>query len=139
MLESNEEKYTQNISIIQQYFDISEDAATYIFFRRKRSFPWKKKQDNGYLFWNAKFQNALIAADSIIGFDWKSLEYGKEEEVLKKYGIYVCIQSNNLFRERKNDEIIIYDDNEWTFISKRKKSLSSNKIALQKMGLLPKK
>ncbi len=139
--EDSKKIYAEKIEVIQRYYDISKEAAIYIYFRRKRSFPWKKKSDHKYLFWNAKLQNALIMADSILGFDWNTLEYGKEEEYLNKYNIYVCAQSNDLFRKQEEHVDIITDDDgeEWAYISKKKKSNNSDKIILQKIGLLPKK
>ncbi len=133
--------YEEKIGVIQRYYDISKDAAVYIYFRRKRSFPWKKKSDQKYLFWNAKLQNALIMADGILGFNWQTLEYGKEEETLKNFGIYIRDQSNNLFRKYNDNftEATEQEDNDW-IINKKKKKVKTNfdKLALQKMGLLPK-
>ncbi len=129
-------KYNSNIEAIQNYYNISNIAATYIYFRRKRSFPWKKKSDPKYLYWNAKLQNALIYADSIFGFDWESLEFGNEEELLKNYGIIISEQSTDLFRKPRDDNI--YEDkegNEWRVITKNKKK--TDEQVLKSIGLLP--
>jgi hypothetical protein len=156
---SDDEKklqYKIRINAIKEYYGISEEAAIYIYFRRKRNYPWKKKNDPGYLFWNAKLQNALIEADNIIGFDWVGLEYGKEQEVLLSYGIDIDKQSQNIHRIHKehksNNKIEKYlDDNgdEWTYIKKREKNKrydinkknntnKNNEAILRSIGLLPK-
>lgn len=139
---SNEIKknYNDRIMAIQRYYEISEIAAIYIYFRRKRSYPWKKKSDPKYLFWNAKLQNALILADTIFGFDWESLEYGKEEEMLKNYGIDINTQPNDLFRKKEepNNTFIDEEGNEWQYVSK-KKNVNPDELILQMIGLLPKK
>jgi hypothetical protein len=140
-MEDSKKQYDEKIKVIQRYYDISEDAAVYIYFRRKRSFPWKKKSDEKYLFWNAKLQNALISADNILGFDWNSMEYGKEEETLRKFDICILTQSNNLFRKHE-DYVEVMEDDEggnWTYISKMRKTNNTDKIMLQNIGLLPKK
>lgn len=134
--------YNERISTIQRYYDISNIAAVYIYFRRKRSYPWKKKSDPKYLYWNAKLQNALISADSIFGFDWTSMEYGKEEETLQNYGIDIKTQSNDLFRVHETSEKKPDDDEEegWYVVSKKKsKPVDPDVFTLQTIGLLPKK
>jgi len=88
----------EKIECVRRYYGISHAAALYIYHRRRRSYPWFKKSDAQYLYWNAKLQNALIAADSILNFDWGQMEYGNEEEYLALYGVDVRGQSNNLFR-----------------------------------------
>ncbi len=129
-------KYNERIDAIQRYYDISYIAAVYIYFRRKRSFPWKKKSDPKYLYWNAKLQNALIYADSIFGFDWEAMEYGKEEETLKSCGIDVSAQSNNLYRNKEVPTSIV-DENgsEWQIVNRSKKN--PDIAVLRSIGLLP--
>lgn len=39
----DQEIYMKKIRIIQTYYGISENAAIYIYYRRKRSYPWRKK------------------------------------------------------------------------------------------------
>ena len=129
---SEEEK----IDTIMTYYNISYIAARYIYFRRRRSFPWKKKSQSGYLYWNAKLQNALIYADSIFGFDWHSMEYGNEEETLKIYGIDVKTQSNNLFRTKTpKSEYVDNDGIVWNIVVSKK---SKEETILKSAGLLPK-
>jgi hypothetical protein len=140
--EETKKKYNERIAAIQNYYDISNIAAVYMYFRRKRSYPWKKKSDPKYLYWNAKLQNALILADSIFGFDWESMEYGKEEETLQNYGIDIKSQSNNLFREKDQPSASYIDDdgNEWQVVSKKKNNIVNSDVdLLQSIGLLPKK
>ena len=154
---TDEEKktlYVLKINTIMEYYNISNEAAIYIYFRRKRSYPWRKKTDPKYLFWNARLQNALIKADSIIGFNWAALEYGKEEDALKKYGIDIATQSQNLYRHKSVDihdnhesvtrEVGNKEENssEWTYVTR---SQNKNRIKktdriklLSNMGLLPK-
>lgn len=127
------------IDAIKRYYEISTMASTYIFFRRKRSYPWKKKSDPKYLFWNAKLQNALIFADSIFGFDWESMEYGKEEETLAEYGIDIKAQSNDLYRKKERSDLYIDEEgNEWNIVSSKKKHNDPDEVILRSLGLLPK-
>ena len=81
------QQYNEKINAIKIYFEVSAEAAVYIYYRRKRSFPWRKKGDPKYLYWNAKLLQKLIQMDNILDFDWRSMEFGKEEDVFKKYDI----------------------------------------------------
>lgn len=133
--------YEERIKTIMDYYCISKEAANYLYFRRRRSFPWCKKSDAKYLYWNARLQNALIEADNIIGFNWEALEFGDEENYLKKYDIIISEKEQNLFRENKNIDEKIYKDAdglEWTQVNnkKNKKENTQEKI-LQNCGLLP--
>jgi hypothetical protein len=146
--EDRKERYKKRIQVIKDYYGVSDEAAVYIYFRRKRSYPWKKKSDPKYLFWNAKLQNALIEADSIVGFDWMAMQYGKEEETLLKYGIDIVAQSQNLFRPPTTlqRERTYLDENglEWEYATvKRRQSERSPEereqiTVLQSIGLIPK-
>ena len=77
--------FDTRISAISEYLGISKDAALYIYLRKKRAM--RKKSDTKYLAWNIQLQNALVKADKCIGFNWKTLEFGKEESELIKHGI----------------------------------------------------
>lgn len=129
-------QYKEKINAIKTYFNISSEAAIYIYYRRKRSFPWKKKYDPKYLFWNAKLQNALIYMDSIIDFEWNSLEFGKESEIMAKYGVELDSQSQDLFRNFEKNKKQKYKDDqgdEWNIVPKK----SNHEKILQTLKLLP--
>jgi hypothetical protein len=133
----NNKKYIKNIddldvifNIISNYFNISYDASTYLYYRRRKSFPWKKKNSAKYLFWNAKFQNALISLDKVKDFNWKLLEFGKEYEYLQLHNIDIESQDTNLFRELNKNKFISKDG--WNTICS-----NINIKLLKKIGLIP--
>lgn len=135
-MEEAKQKYNIRIEAIQRYYDISHIAAVYIYFRRKRSYPWRKKSDPKYLFWNSKLQNALIYADSIFGFDWEAMEYGNEEETLQSYGIDIQSQPTNLFRDKEITTTYVDEEgNTWNIVNKSKKN--PDVAILKSIGLLP--
>lgn len=121
-------KHQADITSVKEYFNISEEAAAYIFFRRRRGFPFRKISDSKYLEWTDALLNALIRADEIFGFDWESLGFGNEEHILNEYNL---LSSNiDISTESKTNTNLMEEG--WTIVPKNNKS---QKI-LQKMGFL---
>jgi hypothetical protein len=116
------------IKALVDYFGISDTAAEYIYFRRKRGFPWKKKDDPKYIEWSDKLLNALREADKIFGFDWSGLTFGNEDRYLENYGIIVDDMDDGIL-------CLNNDFQEWTIATNKKKATN----LLKKIGIIPKK
>lgn len=132
------QQYNEKINAIKTYFDVSAEAAVYIYYRRKRSFPWKKKGDPKYLYWNAKLLYKLIQMDNILDFDWRSMEFGKEEEIFQKYNVVdkdTPISFKKEEKKKKSETYIDENGEEWNH---RPQSLKHIESILQNIGLLPK-
>ncbi len=132
------QQYNEKINAIRTYFDVSAEAAVYIYYRRKRSFPWKKKGDQKYLYWNAKLLHKLIQMDNILDFDWRSMEFGKEEAVFDKYGIvdkegYINFKKED--KKRRPEKYVDENGDEWEH---KPSSFKVQESILQNIGLLPK-
>lgn len=132
------QQYNEKINAIKIYFEVSSEAAVYIYYRRKRSFPWKKKGDQKYLYWNAKLLQKLIQMDSILDFDWRSMEFGKEEEVFRKYDIvdkegYIKFKRED--KKKKPEKYLDENGEEWVTYNI---SFKQYEPILQSIGLLPK-
>jgi len=126
--------YADRINAIEQYFGVSNICAIYLYHRRRRGIPWKNRGDPKYLEWNMQLQNAIISLDTIIGFDWPSLEFGLEEIAFLKNNI-------NINSMPTKPVIIDADANSSDIDGFTKVMYSKKDIAkeLNKMGLLPKK
>lgn len=159
--------YQEKIQTISQYFNISDDAAKYIYHRRRRGDPWKHKKSIRYLEWSIQLQNGLVKADTMMNFDWTALSFGNEVDMLSSFGVDISTESNNPYR---NESMVVkiktshvadksqkkrdnqnYDTNEsndikkvnesdddWTVVKNKKTTDKENKL-LKQMGLLPSK
>ena len=93
------------IKSISEYLGVSKEASLYIYLRKKRSM--KKKSDPKYLRWSIQLQNALVKADKCIGFNWKNLQFGQEENELIKHGIAIGVDMENpILNEEKSEWIM---------------------------------
>lgn len=127
--------YNDKIKTIISYFGISENAAKYMFHRRRRGFPWKTEDDIKHLKWTIQLQNALIKADTLPNFDWVNLKFANDIQLLMESGINVDDQPNVVnIKKVINEE----DNNGWTVVTKKKSNLIQKHI-LKNIGLLPKK
>jgi hypothetical protein len=129
--------YEEKIKIIQEYFGVSEICAIYIYHRRRRGAPWYKPSNQKYLEWNIQLQNAIIYLDTIVGFDWYSLEFGFEEIQFAKNGIDINKMENKIIVLSETSKTFF--DNEpdkdgFTLVNKYKINITKE---LNKMGLLP--
>lgn len=120
--------YDDKIKLISEYFGVSETCAKYLFHRRYRGYPFHKKNDSKYLAWSITLQNAIIILDTLVGFDWNTLEFGYEELVFNKYDINI--------EDIDDDPIRLVEETENT----EWQEISNTHIIyeLTKMGLLPK-
>jgi hypothetical protein len=154
-MDSTKFNYKDNIQTISSYFGISEDAARYIYHRRRRGFPYKKETDPYFLKWCVQLQNALIKADMLDNFNWTDLKFGEDVDVLLANGIKVDAQPTHIQinkikqihqmsrkktssnrinnRERFIEE---KDADGWTVVTNNKTFLVKLHI-LRKIGLLP--
>jgi len=132
---------TLKIYVIMNYFGISNNAAKYMYYRRKRGNPWRRPDNSKFLDWNVKIQNALINADIKKKFNWDTLQFGNEEYQLSKYNIDINIQPNLplTLSDFHNQE----DDDGWKTVSYKKKKQTniknySNEKILQNIGFITK-
>ena len=141
-LKSGAIKYKAKLQAISSYFDISRNAAKYIYHRRRRGVPFKAPKDKNYIAWSIKLQNALIRADKEPGFKWANLVFGKEEEVLAEYKINVQNQSDEIYVELAHltdlDAMdLTDDDDEWSLVTNKPSPENrKNKHILQQLYLL---
>lgn len=130
--------YNDKIKTIMSYFGVSEDAAKYIFHRRRRGFPWKNDGDVNYLKWTIQLQNALIKADELAIFDWGNLKFNQESKILMENGINIEDQPKTIQVNLNSDKLqdIKEDDEGWALVTNKKAQLVQNHL-LKTMGLLP--
>ena len=130
--------YNEKIKVIKSYFKISEQAAKYMFHRRRRGYPWKKDNDVGYFMWSIQLQNALVKADTIALFNWEILKFDNDVHTLSEHGIVLDEQPNTIQVNVNaiNTDIKEDDDEGWTVVT-TKKSHVIKKQLLRNMGFLP--
>jgi hypothetical protein len=129
--------YEEKIKIIQEYFGVSEICAIYLYHRRRRGVPWHKPNDKKYLEWSIQLQNAIIYLDTIVGFDWHSLEFGFEEIQFTKHGIDLNkIDKKIMVLSETSDIFLMNNPDKDGFIKVSKNKINITK-QLNKMGLLP--
>lgn len=125
--------YNERISIIMEYFNISTDAAKFIYHRKRRSYPFTKRDDDKFLYWDRRLQNALIKADKCIGWDWKKIQFGEEEKLLKQYNIFIEKQSKSFIFKNEPSKI---NDLDWTKVENKRKNKTRKNKTLRIMGLV---
>lgn len=126
--------YDEMISVIMKYFNVSQSAAIFIYHRKRRGFPFKKKGDPKFLEWTLRLQNALVKADECIGWDWEELRFGDEEKTLAQHEIFLDKQSDKkVFQNNPNSE----EDDGWTTVKNDKKIKHYQTKTLQILGLVP--
>ena len=144
------------------YFGVSENAAKYMFHRRRRGYPFKKEGDENYLKWSNQLQNAFITADKHCEVKWNKLKFKDDLEMLEELVGSIDLQpktitiekirqqsDSNLTRKGRPSFISkIYDkelstenesdnpDDGWTVV-KSSRNKNDDKILLRKMGFLP--
>jgi hypothetical protein len=129
--------YEEKIKIIQEYFGVSEICAIYLYHRRKRGAPWHKPSNQKYLEWSIQLQNAIIYLDTIVGFDWHSLEFGFEEIQFTKNGIDINKMENKIVVLSETPKTFFNNEPDKDgFIKVNKHKINITK-QLNKMGLLP--
>ena len=136
--------YNDKLNTISDFFGVSIACSKYMYHRRRKGHPYKKKEDGDYLEWSIQLQNGLIAGD-LSGIDYKNLKFNKDIDELKnKYNIDISklskekIEKNKIMQNttkmKRNDEISDHiEDNEWSIITP-KKSLNDKKKILKQIG-----
>jgi hypothetical protein len=115
------ETLTKNLNAIMTYFNVSNHAAIYMYYRRRRGFPWRRKTDSKFLKWDIKIQNAIVIADICNEFDWYALQFGREKEQLLTHGILIDNQPNFPITLHKTNPHNICDADGWIAVSNKKK------------------
>ncbi len=78
--------YNTKIKAISAYFDVSYGCAIYMYHRRKRGSPWKKKDDPKYLEFTKSLQDKLVILDKIGSVSFTSLKFSDEGKILLNLG-----------------------------------------------------
>jgi hypothetical protein len=155
--------YNEKINIIGEFFGISPDCSRYIYHRRRKGYPYKKKEDDDYLEWNIQIQNGIVLGD-LSNIDYTDMHFIEDINILKeKYNIDIksmpCkkvlqnkikqkddkkikIRATDISHDSvnlgKSDDANIGDDddgNEWCLVT-TKKTLYVKKNILKKMGFI---
>ncbi len=118
--------YKKILEEIEKYFGVSTLCAQYLFHRALRS----KRNDDNFLPWNVKLQNALIKADKCLGIVWEKIIFGDEEDELKKHGLYLEDMPDTVFKWIETED---QEDCEWKVVSYKKNKYKND---FTKIGLL---
>jgi hypothetical protein len=137
----NDEKKACVINIMN-FFGISQEAATFLYHRKRRSYPFKKRSDPKFLEWTLSLQNALIKADKCVDWDWDALKFGLEEQILLQHDIWIEAQSNTKIfknvKKEKEKEKEKENDEGWTIVKDAKKIKQHQNKSLKMLGFIPK-
>jgi len=139
---NNKPNYSQKINSLCSYFNVSKDAAIYMYHRRRRGFPYKKKDDPKYLEWSIPLQNAFVKADRIETFNWNKISFDSDISVLEENKLFVANQPKDIYvndiceKNIKDEEIKNPADEGWTLVTK-KKAYQHQRQLLKILGLLP--
>lgn len=128
--------YNEKINSLCLYFNISKNAARYIFHRRRRGHPWKKENDSKYLEWSIPIQNAFIKADNLGSINWDSVSFECDIKLLQDNGINIDNNLQSIYRNEnycKNIKEEEDKDDGWTVVTAKKSNLMQKQI-LKKMG-----
>jgi hypothetical protein len=144
-------RYNDKLNAISTYFGISKAAGKYVYHRRRRGYPYKKDTDVSFLKWSTKLLNALIKADRLALFDWDTLEFTNDINLMLARGIDVDKQSNrfcvNKAKHTTNHRqfnidttnVSTYDGDGdgggWSVVTTSRKQMF-NKHILRKMGFI---
>ena len=88
--------YHDKINSISSYFGVTNEAAKYMYHRRRYGFPFKKENDPNFIRWDNKVLNALIKADKLEGFNWDLLLFDDDMQLLLEKNINVNLQSDKI-------------------------------------------
>jgi hypothetical protein len=118
--------HENKINIISNFFNISNNAAKYLYNRRQLSYPYV----NTYkcLEWSIFLQNALVKLDTVSNFKWENLKFGYEYEMLQLHNINILDEKNVVYCNKA-------DNKEWIIV-KSKKMEHDNKKVLKMMGFI---
>jgi len=126
--------YEERLCIVMSFFGISKPAASFLYHRKRRGYPFKKKDDPKFLEWSLQLQNALVKADECIGWDWEELRFGNEDKMLAQHDIFIDKQSDkDIFKNETPEN----DGDGWTVVKNDKKIKQRQNKALQIMGFIP--
>ena len=88
--------YQDKINSISSYFGVTNEAAKYMYHRRRYGFPFKNENDTNFIKWDNKVLNALIKADKLEGFNWDLLLFDDDMQLLLEKNIDVNLQSDKI-------------------------------------------
>lgn len=135
-------RYSQKINSLCSYFNVSKNTAIYMYHRRRRGFPYKKKDDPKYLEWSIQLQNALVKADRIETIRWNEINFDDDISILEENKLFIIEQSKNIYinevceKNIKDEEIKDPGDDGWTLVTKKKAYQHQNYL-LKILGFLP--
>ena len=126
---ANPDNYGKKIKAIQNYFNVSKNAAKYLFHRRRRGSPFKHDDDPNFMPWTTQLQNALVKADRADQWDWKNTTFECEISALQDANILISDQKITV-----HTNSVIDTDSDWTVVTGKVKR---NKPLLRSIGMLP--
>jgi hypothetical protein len=155
--------YNEKINIIGEFFGISPECSRYIYHRRRKGYPYKKKEDDDYLEWNIQIQNGFVLGD-LSNIDYTNIHFiGDIISLKEKYNIDITSMPcekvlQNKIKQKDDKKIKIRatdishdsvklgkpdganidddeDGNEWCLVT-TKKTLHVKKNILKKMGFI---
>lgn len=122
--------YDERIGAIMRFLGISQAAAGFIYHRKRRGAPFTRPENNKFLEWSLRLQNALVKADECIGWDWEEVRFGEEAQALARHDIYIENQSDSeTYRNVPSRE----ESDGWTVVKSERDEYKYNKT-LQIMG-----
>jgi hypothetical protein len=131
--------YEERITIIMDFLGISQEAAAFIYHRKRYGSPFKKSDDPKYMEWTLRLQNALVKADECVDWDWDEIKFGLEEQALIQNGIMIEDQSDtNIFKLEKKGKRESNSDGEWIIVKDIRKIRQKQNKILQIMGFIQK-
>lgn len=136
---SSDIPYDERIATIMDFFGISKEAAVYIYHRKRRGYPFKKRGSPKFLEWTLKLQNALVKADECLGWDWDEVQFGSEEKALAQHDIYVDQQSDKEVFKHESNESEGNDADGWTEVKNVKREKYRYNKTLRLMGFISSK
>ena len=90
------------IELISSYFNVSKACATYMYYRRRRGFPYKEPNDPRFIEWSMQCQNMFVRLDKE-DINWDELEYKKDIQQISDMGIEFDVPKNkHITNEREN-------------------------------------
>lgn len=127
-------KYKTKIQAICEYFNVSSDAAKYIYHRRRRGKPFKTETDPNYLEWSNQLHNACICADKLEQFCWDDLIFGQEAELFNTHQISIETQDREI-KCSTDKTLDTADDDGWTVVNNKPKSNKKTKNVIEQLRL----
>lgn len=125
----------EKIDLISSYFNVSTECASYMYFRRRRGYPFKKSDDQRYIAWDMEAQNTLVRLDNE-EINWDDLQYQTDLEQIRDMGISFDVPKHkhivNPQKEKKEES-----SDGWTTVNhNEKREKKAERQQLRRMGFI---